>query len=371
LAWQVFLKDKDPVGSRRYTILDSAPDEEGNSMMFRVRAENRPTTTGLDGTVFILEEDAGHARAEIWPANGCNCFHWQIDRGTLDLLYADPGFFEGSKPTRSGIPILLPFPNRIRDGRFAWENRRYQLPLNDPSGKNAIHGFAFHRPWRVLERGADKDAAWLTAEFHGSVDAPEARPLWPADYRARVTFRLEARALRIHAVVDNPDRVPLPFGLGYHPYFKLPALAGDRAEDCLAQITADEVWELRESLPTGKRLPVVGGLDLRNPRRVAELHLDDVWHCPGASIDPQAGEVARASVFRPWRSAEVLRVETEAAFRELVGFTPPHRQAICFEPYTCTTDAINLEQQGVDAGLRVLEPGEQWQGDVKLLAMPG
>jgi aldose 1-epimerase len=53
-------------------------------------------------------------------------------------------------------------------------------------------------------------------------------------------------------------------------------------------------------------------------------------------------------------------------FRELVAFTPPHRQAVCLEPYTCTTDAINLQQAGIDAGWRVLAPGASWSGDVEL-----
>ena len=43
-------------------------------------------------------------------------------------------------------------------------------------------------------------------------------------------------------------------------------------------------------------------------------------------------------------------------------FTPPHREAVCLEPYTCITDAINLHQQGKDAGLLVLSPGETWEG---------
>ena len=47
--------------------------------------------------------------------------------------------------------------------------------------------------------------------------------------------------------------------------------------------------------------------------------------------------------------------------------TPPHRQAVCLEPYTCPTDAINLQQRGVDAGLLVLQPGEKWSGVVEMV----
>jgi aldose 1-epimerase len=339
-------------------------------MAFQTRTVIQPTSGGSDGTVYVLE-DGGTARAEVWPAGGFNCYHWQAVRAgqAYDLLYADPQFFHGAKPTRSGIPTLFPFPNRIRAGRFTWQGRDYQLPLNDPAGKNAIHGFACRRPWRVVEQGADDTAAWVTGEFRGSLDAPEARAQWPADYLIRVTHRLEPGALRVTGVVENPDQVALPFGLGYHPYFRVPALPAGKAEDHRVQARADLFWVLDESLPTGERRPVDAPRDLRSPRPFGALNLDDVLCTAG---EPgRAGLVHQGSLFADASGLEVLRLETSPAFRDLVAFTPPHRQAVCLEPYTCTTDAINLQQRGVDAGLLVLQPGEQWRGEVLLTCAVG
>ena len=59
-----------------------------------------------------------------------------------------------------------------------------------------------------------------------------------------------------------------------------------------------------------------------------------------------------------------MRLAAGSDFRELVLFTPGHRQAMCLEPYTCATDAINLHQRGVDAGWRVLPSGESWSAEV-------
>src|SRR5438034_969248 len=83
------------------------------------------------------------------------CVSCQVQRAgpALDLLYADPDLFHNGRPTRSGIPILFPFPNRIRDGRYSWDGKSYQLPLNDPTRLNAIHGFACRHPWRVAGHG--------------------------------------------------------------------------------------------------------------------------------------------------------------------------------------------------------------------------
>jgi aldose 1-epimerase len=61
-----------------------------------------------------------------------------------------------------------------------------------------------------------------------------------------------------------------------------------------------------------------------------------------------------------------LRIWTSPEFRESVLFIPVHRQAICVEPYTCATDAINLREKNIDAGLRQLAPGETWRGVVEV-----
>ena len=334
-------------------------------MAFQIRTESRATQGGWDGTVFLLEDDVGTNRALIWPAFGFNCCSWQVMRRgqMLDLLYADPQLFNDSKPTRSGIPILFPFPNRIRDGRFVWEGKEYRLPLNDSTGKNAIHGFPCRKPWRVVAQGADAHSAWLTGEFRASVDAPEALPLWPADYRLRVTYRLSAAHLWIEAEVQNSDRWTLPFGLGYHPYFRTPFVPGGNAASCLAQAPAASYWELQDSLPTGQRLPVDVARDLDVPRACGELSLDDIL--TRLPITAVKGLCLRGVVQDP-KAGAALRVSTSPDFRELVAFTPANRQAICLEPYTCTTDAINLQQRGIDAGLLVLPPGETWRGVVEL-----
>ena len=52
---------------------------------------------------------------------------------------------------------------------------------------------------------------------------------------------------------------------------------------------------------------------------------------------------------------------TDAAFREFIAFTPPHGRSVCLEPYTCTTDAVNLAALGIDSGWRVLASGEEFQ----------
>jgi aldose 1-epimerase len=335
-------------------------------MAFAVQTHQAPGVTGLDATIYALEDGAG-GRAEVWPALGFNCYRWQAVRGgqALELLYAAPDLFADGRPTRSGIPVLFPFPNRIRDGLFRWGDRNYSLPPNDPVKKNAIHGFACRRPWRVVDQGADGDGAWLTGEFHGARDAADCRDLWPADYVLRVTYRLGRNTLRIEAAVGNPDSKPLPFGLGYHPYFRLPFTGGVLADDCTVAVPAAAYWELKDSLPTGERLPVDRARDLNVPRRYADLQLDDVL-TELRQDPPLEGGLHERAVVVGVADGTAVRVLCSPEFREMVVFTPPHRQAFCAEPYTCVTDAVNLQQSGIDAGWLTLAPGGRWSAVVEL-----
>jgi aldose 1-epimerase len=325
-------------------------------MRFTIRRERRPTTNGLDGTFVVLADDAIGSRAEIWPALGFNCVAWAttVAGKRLDLLYAADNLLNDTRPTRSGIPILFPFPNRIRQGKFTWNGKDYALPCNDSSQQNAIHGYACRHPWRVVEEAADDHAAWVTAEFLASVDAPGS--VWPGDYRLRASWRLEADTLRFACEAVNPGSAPLPFGLGLHPYLRV--LPGC----CMVEAPVRSAWELTESLPTGRKLPLDPPRNLARPRRYDDLLLDDVLSFDEAGTG--AGLRLRSRVWSEEAGVEV-RLSASPAFRELVVFTPPHRRAICLEPYTCITDAIRLQAAGVDAGLRTLPPGETFSCEVR------
>ncbi len=185
-------------------------------MTFQVRIEKRPNAFGVDDRVWILDDCAG-SFIEIAPGIGFNAYRWHVPEG--ELLYADPNFFQVHKPTRTGIPILFPFPNRIRDGRFTWEGNTYQLPTNDSSGKNAIHGFVCQRPWRVVDQGADAKTAWVTAEFQGSRDAPETLTLWPADYQIAVTYRFKENQFEVSRGSLESSKARSSLGPGLSPLF--------------------------------------------------------------------------------------------------------------------------------------------------------
>lgn len=313
------------------------------------------------GTAYILTDEGNTVRAEVWPTHGFNCLRWQVrkpDGVWDDILFTAPDWQQNPVPTRSGHPVLFPFPNRMRAGSFAFEGKTFQLPLNEASGKHAIHGFTPRVPWRVIGLGVTAESAFVTGEFQISKDAPHAVACWPADARLRLTYRLSASALRVEAEVDAADGKALPFGLGYHPYFRAPGGASDIADWVLTAHAAD-VWASADNLPTGKKGPAPAPLDFQAGRPVGSTHLDT----PYGTLSPHMGTIATLEA--PSQTTRLI-VAVDPAFRELLLFTPLHRKAVAIEPYTCATDAANLEAvQGIDAGWRVLPAGTVFRSAVE------
>jgi aldose 1-epimerase len=134
--------------------------------------------------------------------------------------------------------------------------------------------------------------------------------------------------------------VELPWGLGTHPYFKLPLDQASRVEDCLIEVPANARWELENCLPTGRVIPVNDETDLRDGEYVTTLKLDDVY----TQLESE-GPQFDCMVMDERAGLQVI-LTCPPIFREIVAFTPPNRAAVCLEPYTCPTDAINLQAQG-------------------------
>jgi aldose 1-epimerase len=304
-----------------------------------------------------FEDHHGITSATIAPERGFNCISFKVPetpspaenkpKSTFEVLDTLPGFMDGSaRPSSSGIPILFPFPNRIKEGKFTWDDKQYQLPLNGKT--HAIHGFVFDRPWRVTDHSAHA----MTGEFQLSKDAPDRLELWPTDFILRVTYTVASSYLHSRFEIVNPTEKPLPWGLGTHSYFRLSLAQDDVHPKTLIQAPIKSQWVLKENIPTGEIIPVPANIDLSQSIPASLLKLDDVF------TDLQEIDEKIVSHVIDEHHQRQLIQSTGPEFRELVVFTPPQRGSICLEPYTCTTDAINLSTQGFQTGWQVLAPGQ-------------
>jgi aldose 1-epimerase len=235
--------------------------------------------------------------------------------------------------------LLLPWPNRIEDGRYEFGGETYQLALDEPERLNAIHGLTRWSEWSVAERAPDR--AVLEHVLHP-------RPGYPFSLALRVEYVLAEDGLTVQIGATNVGREPCPYAAGAHPYL---AVDGERVDDVELQIPARTVLESNERGLPVRDSPVEGELDFRMARPVGGTVLD---HCfTDLERDPDGRARARVSTTTLWvdESWPYLMVFTGDPLPDVA------RRSVAIEPMTCPPNAFRT---GTD--VIVLEPGETHSG---------
>lgn len=318
----------------------------------------------IDGVeVYVLRDSTTKAEAKIAPSLGNNCYSFglSIKEEWINLLDPPPDLETLKKcPTAYGNPILFPFPNRIRGGKFSFEGKEYTFD-KWPQSPNSVHGLLLTQPYQVQSADADAERGASLVCRLDSRQFPEVMRQYPFPFEIQITYTLKESILTMLTQVKNLGDGKMPMGFGIHPYFRVPLSAKSSAEKCLITVPAAKHWELDQFLPTGRIFEVEGNCDLRNGKPFAGMRLDNVFTgillSDGVSrciIDDQEARIR-------------MILESGVEFRELVIYIPPNRPAICFEPYTCPTDAINLTAKGIDAGVIALKPGEAFSGTIRII----
>ena len=302
--------------------------------------------------VSLLDSATG-SKADILVGFGFNCYRFiaMVDGRPVDALWSAPGFETGNeKPSHSGIPLLFPYPGRLRGQSLVFDGKTYPLEGNDGRG-NAIHGFCLNRPWKVVEKSADR----VVGEFHASQVDPAILKHWPADFIISVSYELTGSTLASRIVVTNPGDKPLPYGFGSHPYFRVPLGAGGSAAQCRVTVPAKSYWELVDMLPSGKKLPASGSHGLATGLAFPDTKLDDVFTDVEFTDHRATASIADAG------SGRTLEIAFDDRFTQCVVYNPPHREAICIEPYTCLPDQFTMTERGIIPAPQTLAPGAKFE----------
>lgn len=277
----------------------------------------------------IASLSAGSLTLDVAPQVGGSIARF-AGRGIEFLRPASAEALAARDPLGMASFPLIPYCNRIRDGRFTFEGREIVLPANYAASRHAIHGDAWRQPWRVVEHGP----SMLTIAFEHEGGA------WPFAYAARQTFELTPEALTVRMWVENRGPTAMPLGLGHHPY--LP-----RTPETTITAKVDAIWATdHEVMPTTlKRTRETEAM--ATGLRVADAEMDNNF----------IGWDRVATVRWPERNA-ALRMVAEAPLDFLVAYTPAHEDFFCLEPVGNCTDWPNLTHLGTaQVGGMVLAPG--------------
>lgn len=271
-------------------------------------------------------------------AGGLRCY--EVDgRAWLD------GYAASEPVTGARGQQLLPWPNRLADGRYRWDGADLQVPLTEPARHNAIHGLARWTNW-VAQRAGDDEVTMRQRLYP--------QPGWPFALDLAVTYRLGDGGLSVTTQATNIGDAPAPYGAGAHPYLTVGTTTVDEA---VLHLPAATVLTLDDrGLPTGSR-PVDGtDRDFRTPRRLGQTHLDDAY--TDLHRDPDG--LFRTRLAGPdgtvvlWQDAAYPYVEL------FTGDTLPpakRRTGLGVEPMTMPPNGLASGQD-----LVVLAPGESHAG---------
>jgi len=108
--------------------------------------------------------------------------------------------------------VLMPWPNRIGDGAYEFGGTAHQLPIDEVSSHNALHGLVGWIPWTVTSYDEHRIA------LHHELPP---RPGYPFALDLAVTYELGDDGLRVTLAAHNVGGEPAPYGTGHHPYFTL------------------------------------------------------------------------------------------------------------------------------------------------------
>lgn len=228
-------------------------------------------------------------------------------------------------PAASGV-VLVPWPNRIRDGRYRFDGADLQLAISEPKFGNASHGLLRFAAYQPIEQTEERLVL-------GADVVPQTG--YPFHLRTRVTFTLQADGLHVTHDIENVGASTAPVALGVHPYLQI---GGVDTADLVVHSSGTTTLVLDDRNIPVDEVPVGAGTDLRDGLRLGDAALDNGYR----GMERDAEGRARHTLTAPGGA----RVELwqDEGFRWAQVFTtdryPGHPLAVAIEPMTAPANAF-------------------------------
>ena len=265
----------------------------------------------------------------------------QYSAGERELL---DGYAPGEMSSSGRGQLLIPWPNRIEDGRYEFGGVTHQLPLDDVPELDAIHGLVRWAVWTAAER--EPHRVVMTHRLHP-------RPGYPFTLDLSAEYRLADGGLQVQTSAVNYGAEAAPYGCGAHPYV---TLGSETVDSLLLELPAQTVLH-----PDERGIPVdstaVDGteFDFRSRRAIGATRLDHAF----GDLERDDDGRAHVTLHDPASGGELVLWVDERHSHLMVFTGDPvpsvSRRSIAIEPMTCPPNAFRSGENVV-----VLEPGESF-----------
>jgi len=289
--------------------------------MFSVKAEQRQYLT------YILSDSQAGTTVDVVPERGGIITSWQLpqDGNHIEIFYMDKERYSHPElSVRGGNPILFPICGNLPDNSYVHDGQLYQLKQ---------HGFARDLPWEVMSQSVES-AASLSIRLASNEATKE---VYSFDFEVIFTYILEANRLTIQQKFVNLSDMPMPFSVGFHPYFA----AGDKSK-------------LEMNIPGSKYSDKAG----------TEYQFDGSFDFNQEEIDIAFEQLhTRSSIVIDQGQRLQITMDWDECFSTLVFWTLKGKDFYCLEPWSAPRNAINTGNK-----LLVIPPKQHFETSMSMLA---
>lgn len=278
----------------------------------------------------IIEISSGQSICGIVPSLGGSLAFWSVNGQQMfrPMGAAPTPIYAASFP-------LVPYSNRIADGRFVLNGKEFHLLPHELAEPHALHGVGWQRKWLVQDR--QPDSAVLVLEHEGDKD-------WPFAFTAFQHIRVGPDGLEISMEARNREEFSTPLGFGHHPYF----------EDIQAQLAFDAEYYFPatyDGLPIEKT-PLTSATCFSEGREVRTCNFDNIFsHWSGQ---------AKIS----WRD-RAFGLQITSDLPHAVVYAPVDGDFFCFEPVPHINNALNR----TDGDMPLIAPGDSFSAFIRFSAI--
>jgi aldose 1-epimerase len=254
----------------------------------------------------------------------------------------DPYPLEAMCDGAHGAP-LIPWPNRLADGRYRFDGVDLQLPLSEPERHNAIHGLLRWRSWRPASH--DRESVTMATRLHPL-------PGYPFALDVSIEYRLGEDGLSVNTLASNVGIGPCPYGAGQHPYL---SPGEGLIDDCRLTLAAATrvTTDAERKLPTGTESVAGTSYDFSAARELGSQQIDDPF------TDLARDERGTASVGLTGADGACVELWVDERHPLIEIYTGDDlaadrsRRGLGAEPMTCPPNALQSAE-----GVIRLAPGE-------------
>ena len=225
--------------------------------------------------------------------------------------------------------IQFPFVNRIKDGKYTFNNSKYKLNCNEVDKNNALHGLVYNKTFVCTKKALTLHYASVTLQYKDNGKHQG----FPFKFNIELTYTLNKKGIILSVNIANKDKKTFPFSVGWHPYFYSKNL-----DNSTLNFSSNKKYVFDNQ-------QIISGttdLNIEMPFQLKAVTLDDCYPLKTNEIDFSTPEYS-------------FNIGSTSKENFLQLYTPEVHNVIAIEPMTGAADNFNNK-----IGLQTLQPNETY-----------